>query len=81
MARPFARPLKRRTRSGKREKLAQMGHSLIPDDYADGYDESIGCEIDVPELLGKEFYTNTWDVSIECDYQEGIFMVAAYRNC
>jgi hypothetical protein len=61
-----------------REKLAQMGHSLIPDDYADGYDESIGCEIDVPELLGKEFYTNTWDVSIECDYQEGIFMVAAY---
>jgi hypothetical protein len=23
-----------------REKLAQMGHSLIPDDYADGYDES-----------------------------------------
>lgn len=61
-----------------REKLAQMGHSLIPDDYADGHDEWIGCEIDVPELVGKEFYTNAWDVNIECDYEEGTFMVVAY---
>jgi hypothetical protein len=61
-----------------REKLAQMDHSLIPDDYADGYGEWIGCEIDVPELVGKEFYTNAWDVSIDCDYEEGTFTVVAY---
>ena len=61
-----------------REKLAQMDYSLIPDDYADGYGEWIGCEIDVPELVGKEFYTNAWDVSIDCDYEEGTFTVVAY---
>lgn len=61
-----------------REKLAKVDQSLEPSDYADGIDEWIGCTIDVPELVGKEDYTDTWDVNIECDYEEGFFRVTAY---
>ena len=61
-----------------REKLAQMGHSLDPGDYSDGHDDWVGCDIDVPEVAEKEFYTNAWDVNIECDYEEGSFTAVAY---
>lgn len=61
-----------------REKLAKMDQSLDPNDYADGIDEWIGCTIDVPELVGKEDFTDAWDVNIECDYEEGFFRVTAY---
>jgi hypothetical protein len=60
--------------------LAELGRqkcSVKPDDYSEGFDQwSDPCVIKVSEHVGKEFFTEEWDVNIWDD--EGTFTVTAY---
>ena len=58
-------------------ELKRQGRSINPKDYEEGEDDwGEICTIDLPEMVGKEFYTPEWDVNIWDN--EGTFTVTAY---
>lgn len=58
-------------------ELARQKCSVKPDDYSEGADEwSDPCVIKLPDYVGKEFFTEEWDVNLWDN--DGVFTVTAY---
>lgn len=59
------------------EEFQKQGRSVDPKDYDLGVDDwGNPVKINMPELVGDEYFTDEWDVNVYED--DGVFSIVAY---